>query len=162
MCVYIHPIMIKNPPSVFFKNPYFKIPFLKSGCSCQNDGSSAQAPPTIVDWQGRLTLDLPWVSWELSASVQRKTRLSPIKRLRRSVVGCNNEYSSRHLLPTSQPLKTQRITFGFWRECASVNFVNEDDDEKYLLTTFFLWLRRDVDELKLISDDKNYFMPHLR
>ncbi len=22
--------------------------------------------------------------------------------------------------------------------------------------TFFLWLRRDVDELKLISDDKNY------
>ncbi len=23
----------KNPPSVFFLNPYFKIPFLKSGCS---------------------------------------------------------------------------------------------------------------------------------
>ncbi len=22
--------------------------------------------------------------------------------------------------------------------------------------TFFLWLRRDIDELKLISDDKNY------
>ncbi len=23
----------KNPPSIFFLNPYFKIPFLKSGCS---------------------------------------------------------------------------------------------------------------------------------
>ncbi len=23
--------------------------------------------------------------------------------------------------------------------------------------TFFLWLRRDVDELKVISDDKNYY-----
>ncbi len=40
--------------------------------------SSAQAPPTIVDWQVRLTLDPPWVSWELSAivstPVQGKTR----------------------------------------------------------------------------------------
>ncbi len=38
---------------------------------------------------------------------------------------------------------------------SSVNFVDEDDDEKYSSTNFFLWLRRDVDELKLISDDKN-------
>ncbi len=30
VCVHI---MMKNPPSVFFLNPYFKIPFLKSGCS---------------------------------------------------------------------------------------------------------------------------------
>ncbi len=41
-------------------------------------GSSAQAPPTRVDWQGRLNLDPPWVSWELSAivstPVQGKTR----------------------------------------------------------------------------------------
>ncbi len=35
--------------------------------------------------------------------------MSPIERLRCSDVGCNNEYSSRHLLPTSEPLKTQRI-----------------------------------------------------
>ncbi len=32
VCVHIHPIMIKIHP-VFFLNPYFKIPFLKSGCS---------------------------------------------------------------------------------------------------------------------------------
>ncbi len=33
------------------------------------------------------------------------------KQLRYFVVGCNNEHSNRHLLPTSEPLKTQRITF---------------------------------------------------
>ncbi len=32
------------------------------------------------------------------------------KQLKRFVVGCNNEYSSRHLLPTFEPLKTQLIT----------------------------------------------------
>ncbi len=35
--------------------------------------------------------------------------MSPIKRLKCFVVGCDNEYSSRHLLLTSEPLKTQRI-----------------------------------------------------
>ncbi len=33
------------------------------------------------------------------------------KQLRCFVVGCNNEHSSRHLLQTSDPLKTQWITF---------------------------------------------------
>ncbi len=39
--------------------------------------------------------------------------MSQIKRLRCFVVGCNNKCSSRHLLPTSEPLKTQRIKFVF-------------------------------------------------
>ncbi len=38
--------------------------------------------------------------------------MSP-KRLRCSVGGCNNEHSSRHFLPTSEPLKMQWITFVF-------------------------------------------------
>ncbi len=39
--------------------------------------------------------------------------MSPIKRLRCFVVGCNNEHSSCHLLPTSEPLKMQRINVTF-------------------------------------------------
>ncbi len=39
--------------------------------------------------------------------------MSPIKRLRCFVVGCNNEHSSHHLLPTSEPLKTRRINVTF-------------------------------------------------
>ncbi len=39
--------------------------------------------------------------------------------------------------------------------CNSVHFVTKDNDEKYSLN-FFLWQRQDADELKLISDDKNY------
>ncbi len=35
------------------------------------------------------------------------------KLLRCSVVGSNNEHSSRHLLQTSEPLKTQWVSFVF-------------------------------------------------
>ncbi len=37
----------------------------------------------------------------------------------------------------------------------SVNFVNEDDNKKYSSTNLFS-MRLDVDELKWLSDDKNY------
>ncbi len=51
VCVHIHPITIKIHP-VFFINPYFKIPFLKSAVLqvLSEWLSSVQAPPIIVDW----------------------------------------------------------------------------------------------------------------
>ncbi len=104
----------KNPPSGFFKIPILKCPLSNQAVRrfLSEWRSSAQTAPTIVDRQGRLTLDPPWVCWELSAivltPVQGKTRMSPIKWLRCFVVGGNDEHSSRHLLPTSEPLKTQR------------------------------------------------------
>ncbi len=45
--------------------------------------------------------------------IKGNTRISQTKRLRCFVLGCNNEYSSRKLLPTSEPLETKRITFDF-------------------------------------------------
>ncbi len=113
--VHIHPIMIKIH-SVFF----FFISILKSSFSNQavlRFLSEWRSSPTIIDWQDRLTIDSPWVIGELSAivltPVQGKTGTSQIKRLRCVVVGCNNEYSSRNLLPTSELLKTQRINVTF-------------------------------------------------
>ncbi len=104
----------KNPPSVFFFKSSFSnqvvLRFLSEWCS------SVQAPPTRVDWQARLTLAPPsWVSWELRLWC-REDKMSQIKRLKCLVDGCNNEYSSRHLLLTSELLKMQRInvTFALW------------------------------------------------
>ncbi len=56
----------KNPPSVFLKSPFSNQAVLRFLSEWR---SSVQAPPTIVDWQGHLTLDPPRVSWELSAIV---------------------------------------------------------------------------------------------
>ncbi len=108
----------KNPPSGLLKIPILKssfsnqavLRFLSEWCS------SVQAPPTIVDWQDRLTLaPPPWVSWELRLRC-REDKMSQIKRLRCFVVGCNNQYSSRQLLLTSEPLKTQRINVTFCKK----------------------------------------------
>ncbi len=44
----------------------------------------------------------------VSTPEQGQTRIAP-KQLRCFVVGCNNEHSSRHLLPTSEPMKMQWI-----------------------------------------------------
>ncbi len=88
----------KNPPSGFLKIPIFKIPFLKSGCS------------EIDTWVTRLSYLRPAPEWAERAvrhcvdSGAGKTCL----RLSDYEVFCfwsNNEYSSRHLLLTSEPLK---------------------------------------------------------
>ncbi len=112
---FLSSIMIKIHPVFFFLIPILKFPFSNQAVLrfLSEWRSSSQTAPTIVDWQDRLTLDPPWVNWELSASGAGEDKMSPIKRLRRFVVGCNNEYSSRHLLPTSEPLKTQRINITF-------------------------------------------------
>ncbi len=69
--------------------PYFKILFLKSGCS----ESSVRMTPRM--------------SCAFSAG---EDKMSQIKRFKCLVVGCNNEYSSHHLLPTSE-LGVDRCVF---------------------------------------------------
>ncbi len=85
-CVYIHPIMIKIHQQFFLKRPTLKSPFSNQAVLrfLSEWHSSVQAPPTIVDWQGRLSLDPPWESWVnwvschsstiVSTPVQGKTR----------------------------------------------------------------------------------------
>ncbi len=111
VCVHIHLIMIKIHPVVFLKSPFSNQAVLRFLSEWR---SSAQTALTIVDC---LTLDPHWVSCYPSAiestPVQGKTRMSLIKRLRCFVFGCNNEHSSRQLLPTSELLKSQRINVTF-------------------------------------------------
>ncbi len=74
VCVHIHPIIIKIHPVVFLKSPFSNQAVLRFLSEWR---SSAQTAPTIIDWQDRLTLDPPWVNWELfivSSPVQGKTR----------------------------------------------------------------------------------------
>ncbi len=66
--------------------------------------------PQWFDWQVCFSTDCTGVLPQTRPSVVSPTRMTP-KRSRCLVVGCNNEHSSRYLLPTSEPLK--KITFGF-------------------------------------------------
>ncbi len=85
--------------------------------------SSAQAAPTIVDWQDRLTLDPPWVSWELSAivstPVQGKTRCLRLSDwgvlLLDVIINIAVVIYSRHL---SRWRRRGLTLLSFWRECA--------------------------------------------
>ncbi len=94
---HIHTIMKESTQCCFFIH-ILKSP-LKSGCS--EIRSSVQTALMRVDWQGRLTLDPPWVSWELSTivstPVQGKTTMSQIEPLRCFVVGLvAHTHSSKH------------------------------------------------------------------
>ncbi len=119
----------KNPPSVFFLNPYFKISFRLLWGSCQNDVVLYR--PLHDSWLTRPSYLRPALS-ELRAvrhcvdSGAGEDKMSLIKRLKCLVVGCNNEYSSHHLLLTSEPLKTQRInvTFILKGMCRSPIYIN--------------------------------------
>ncbi len=51
------------------------------------------------------------------------------KRLRCSVIGCNHEHSCRHLLPTSEPLRTEWSMFVF-EENAPLNMTLEHKTKK--------------------------------
>ncbi len=110
----------KTPPSVF-KNPLSQI--LLFWDSCQND--------VVLYWPlpGEL-IDKPSYLRPALSEVRpvrlrcREDKMSQVKQLRWFVVGCNNEYSSHHLLPTSEPLKTQRINVTFalkWMHPRSIN-----------------------------------------
>ncbi len=102
-----HPSFNDKNSRVFFLN-HAVLRVLSEWCS------SVQATPPIIDWQARLTFDPPWVSWVNCLRCrgrQEFLRLSVF--LSDFVVGCNNEYSSRQLLLTSEPLKTQRINVAF-------------------------------------------------
>ncbi len=51
-------------------------------------------------------------------------KMSPIKQLKCLLVGCNNEDSSRHLLPTSEPLKRINVTFVFEGDAPIPIYIN--------------------------------------
>jgi len=57
-------------------------------------------------------------------------------------------YKIQHARSTEASSLIQNISVAL---CVSVNFVNENYDEKCSSTTFFTWLRRDDDELKIDS-----------
>ncbi len=88
--------------------------------------SSVQTAPTIVDWQDRLTLDPPWVSWELSAIVSAGKiiclRLSDWGVLLLDVIMniAVNIYSW-HL---SRWRRRGLMLLSFWRECADPDLPN--------------------------------------
>ncbi len=121
VCVHIHPIMIKIHPVFFFKSPFSNqavLRVLSEWCS------SAQAPPTIVDWQDCLTLDPPRVNWELLCRLrcrarQNRLRLSDLSVLLLDVImNITVVIYSRHL--SCWRRRGLRL-LSFWRECGDLD-----------------------------------------
>ncbi len=61
VCVHNHTIMIKIHPVFFFKFPQIIRSQIKPFTDSWQS-SSAQAPPTTIDWHGRFSIDPPWES----------------------------------------------------------------------------------------------------
>ncbi len=129
VCPHIHPIMIKIPPVFFFKIPILKSPFSNQVVLrfLSEWRSSAQATPTKVDWQDRLTLSYlrPGLS-ELRAvncptdSGAGEDKMSPFEQLRCFVVDVVMNIA---VVIYSQHLSRWRCRgltlLSFWRECAN-------------------------------------------
>ncbi len=127
----------------------------------------------VVQWgiYTYLWMQQPWVRNLKCSAHQQMWNSSNILFISTSVCLCLTKLSSAHSTLTSS-----FWTWYFSIICANVfqlvlliplfplvycgvNFANEDYDEKYSLTNLFSvtkTLTRDVDELKLISDDKKY------
>ncbi len=98
----------KNPPSFFkslLKSPFSNQAVLRFLSEWR---SSAQPAPPIVDWQDRLTLDPPWVICPPLCRLEECLWLSDWVVLLLDVI-----MIIAVLLPTSEPLKMQRINVTF-------------------------------------------------
>ncbi len=129
----------KNPPSFFFFYLLNSLTLSQIKPSvCVTSHGRSPLPRLLID--SSVSAQTALVSYlrpalsELSSVVsppeEMQTRMTP-KQLRCFVVGCNNEHSSRHLLPSSEQLK--RITFGFEGNAPSI----------YLNASMFTWTIRD-------------------